>query len=69
MLLITNNCYIIFFSLTYNEWDLYRHFVTLVLAVEEKVSKLIPNGPPLLDNAAHNNMINERIGIKYIKII
>lgn len=39
------------------------------LAVKEKVSKLIPNGPPLLDNAAHNNMINERIGIKYIKII
>lgn len=39
------------------------------LALKEKVSKLIPNGPPLLDNAAHNNMINERIGIKYIKII
>lgn len=37
------------------------------LAVKEKVSKLIPNGPPLLDNAAHNNLINERIGIKYIK--
>lgn len=67
-ILITNNCYI--FSLTYNEWDLYRHVFTLVLAVEEKVSKLIPiNGPPLLDNAAHNNMINERISNKYIKII
>lgn len=38
-------------------------------AVKEKVSKLIPNGPPLLDNAAHNNMINERISNKYIKII